>query len=158
MKLLITVIIYALFIAYLLGAVLYFIGNKSGKKRALSTASLMVKIGLVLNIAALIVRTMIAGRLPLANSGEFTLWFTVVTVALYLYYEAKAKMREAGGAVMLISALLVGSIIVLMVASLGSNSTDAGSEKSLVDHSCSDSSSCLRLFCPSSRSSYNAAC
>ena len=54
MKLLITVIIYALFIAYLLGAVLYFIGNKSGKKRALSTASLMVKIGLVLNIAALI--------------------------------------------------------------------------------------------------------
>ena len=119
MKLLITVIIYALFIAYLLGAVLFFIGNKSGKKQALSTASLMVKIGLVLNIAALIVRTMIAGRLPLANSGEFTLWFTVVTVALYLYYEAKAKMREAGGAVMLISALLVGSIIVLMKGQLG---------------------------------------
>jgi len=39
MKLLITVIIYALFIIYLLGAVLFFIGNKSGKKQAVLTAS-----------------------------------------------------------------------------------------------------------------------
>jgi len=119
MKLLITVIIYALFIIYLLGAVLFFIGNKSGKKQAVLTASLMARIGFLLNIVALIVRGIIAGRLPLANSGEFTLWFTVVTVALYLYYETKAKMREAGGVVMLISALLVGSIIVLMKGQLG---------------------------------------
>lgn len=119
MKLLITVIIYALFITYLLGAVLFFIGNKSGKKQALLTASLMVKIGFVLNIAALIVRAVIAGRLPLANSSEFTLWFTVIIVALYLFYETKAKMREAGGAVMLISALLIGSILVLMKGQLG---------------------------------------
>lgn len=119
MKSLITVIIYALFITYLLGAVLFFIGNKFSNKQAQLTASLMAGIGLVLNIGALIVRGVIAGRLPLASGGEFILWFTVMTVALYLYYETKTKMKETGGAVMLISALLIGSILLLMKGQLG---------------------------------------
>lgn len=119
MATLITAIIYLVLIAYALGAALYFYGARSGNEKALHTARLVTIIGFILNLLALITRTIIAGRLPLANSTEFMLWFAMITVILYLIYERKIGMKEAGGAVVLIAALLMLAVAVLMKGQLG---------------------------------------
>lgn len=105
MAALITVIVYSVLIAYVLGSALYFYGARSGKDKVLHSARMVTIVGFILNLLALITRTIIAGRLPLANSIEFMLWFAMITVVLYLIYERKIGMKEAGGAVMLIAAL-----------------------------------------------------
>ncbi|HHV34185.1 MAG TPA: cytochrome c biogenesis protein CcsA [Syntrophomonadaceae bacterium] len=116
---LITVIIYALIIAYSLGAVLYFVGAKTEKRKLLHTARTMAVTGCILNLLAIIVRTIIAGRLPLANGCEFMLWFTWITVLLYLIYETKSQVKDAGGVVMLIVAVLSIIVAVLMRGQFG---------------------------------------
>lgn len=61
---------------------------------------------------------MIAGRLPLASGYEFLISFTFVTVLMYLGYEVKSGAAKAGGAVMLIAALLTFSAIKLIPGQL----------------------------------------
>jgi ABC-type transport system involved in cytochrome c biogenesis permease subunit len=119
MAALITVIVYSVLIAYVLGSALYFYGARSGMDKVLHSARMVTIVGFILNLLALITRTIIAGRLPLANSIEFMLWFAMITVVLYLIYERKIGMKEAGGAVMLIAALLMLAVAVLMKGQLG---------------------------------------
>lgn len=88
---LITVIVYSVLIAYVLGSALYFYGARSGKDKVLHSARMVTIVGFILNLLALITRTIIAGRLPLANSIEFMLWFAMITVVLYLIYERNLR-------------------------------------------------------------------
>ena len=143
---LITVIIYALIIAYSLGAVLYFVGAKTEKRKLLHTARTMAVTGCILNLLAIIVRTIIAGRLPLANGCEFMLWFTWITVLLYLIYETKSQVKDAGGVVMLIVAVLSIIVAVLMRGQFGVATPLMPALKPLVNGSCNNSCSCLCWF------------
>jgi ABC-type transport system involved in cytochrome c biogenesis permease subunit len=119
MTLLIQIIIYITLIAYTAGAVLYFTGVKSGKKGIPKDAFILALIGGILNLIALIIRTIMAGRLPLTTGYEFILSFTFITVLLYLVYEAKTKFKGVGGAVMTIAAVLILSVIIIAKGQLG---------------------------------------
>lgn len=93
---------------YVLAAVCYFIAVKN--KRILPVALGLTIAGLLSNSFALIARGMLVGRLPLANGAEFLLCFSWVTVFSYLIYEIRSKHFSAGGIVMVIAGLLVGTI------------------------------------------------
>ncbi|HEX3011156.1 MAG TPA: cytochrome C biogenesis protein CcsB, partial [Syntrophomonadaceae bacterium] len=96
MTLLIQMFIYIAFLLYITAAVLYFFG--------LRPAVLAAAGGCILNLLALIVRTIIAGRLPLSSGYEFILSFTFIMVLLYLAFEIKSQLKNAGGIVMIIAA------------------------------------------------------
>ncbi len=113
MAALITVIIYLLILAYSLSTVLYFIGSRTDGKKLLLMARVTAIAGGLLNLSAIIVRTIIAGRLPLSNGIEFILWFTGITLILYLLFEARVRVKSAGGVVMLIITLLAIAVAVL---------------------------------------------
>lgn len=95
---LITVLIYAA------SAGCYFIGANNA--RAFRFTSLLTPLGLILNLAALVMMTIINGRLPLATGYEFLLSFTWVMAAMYRFMEPRSDIKDAGGIVMLIAAAL----------------------------------------------------
>ncbi len=90
----------------------YFTGLKTNK--TLRPALLLAAGGLAANLIALINRSVASGRLPLATGYEFLLCFTLITAFLYLVYEIRSKMKNAGGPVMLIAALLLAVIVIFM--------------------------------------------
>jgi len=119
MALLTQIIIYVTLIAYAAGALLYFAGVKSGKEVILKCAVILASVGGILNLLALIIRTIMAGRLPLSTGYEFILSFTFITVLLHLVYEAKTHTKSGGGAVMIIAAALILSVIIIMKGQFG---------------------------------------
>ena len=98
---------------------LYFLSSYN--RRIAGAAFLLSVTGLITASLALIARTMLIGRLPLANGAEFALCFAWFTVLIYLIYEVRSKNGGAGGAVLLIAALLIASILILMPNQLGDN-------------------------------------
>lgn len=116
---LIQVIIYTTLISYAAGAVLYFAGAKPGQEKAIKAAFILALTGCVLNLLALIMRTIIAGRLPLSSGYEFVLSFTFITVVLYLIYDLKSQAKSAGGPVMLIAVALILSVIIMIKGQFG---------------------------------------
>lgn len=90
----------------------YFIGYR--KDNLLQVASVLTFIGFLSNFILWISRTVMSGRLPLTNGYEFVLSFSLITVLMYLIGEYKAKIKRAGGIVMLINTLLFLSIVLLM--------------------------------------------
>lgn len=86
-------------------------GNNKGIARA---AFLLAAAGLIANLLTLAHRAIVSGRLPLVNGYEFLLCFTCLTVLMYLIYDVTRDIRNAGGPVMLIAALLLLAIVILM--------------------------------------------
>lgn len=111
---LIQVVIYITLISYVAGAALYFAGFKPANGKALKAAFTLASAGFTLNLLALILRTVMAARLPLSSGYEFILTFTFLTVTLYLIYELKSGVKGAGGVVMLIAAMLILSVAIMM--------------------------------------------
>jgi len=119
MTLLIQMVIYTVLISYAAGAVLYLAGGRPGKERTLKVAFILALAGGILNLLAMIMRTIIAGRLPLSSGYEFILSFTFITVVLYLIYEVKSQVKGAGGVVMLIAGVLILSVVIMMKGHFG---------------------------------------
>lgn len=90
---------------YITSAVVYFwaVRKSTLGKIALSLAA----VGFVSNLLALGIQSVVDGRLPLTTGYEFLMIFTCITVFMYIIYEIKSGFRKAGGAVMLIAALLL---------------------------------------------------
>lgn len=109
-----TVIIYGVLLTYLLAGVLYSVGNRTNKDTVYKYAQLLAAVGCVLHFALLIMRTLLAGMLPLTNGLEFLLSFTWITVLMYLIFSYRYRIKAAGSIVMLMSALLVFMLIALM--------------------------------------------
>lgn len=104
-------------ILFSISSVFYFLSSRD--KRIARASFLLSVAGLITTSLALIARTMLIDRLPLASGAEFALCFAWFTVLIYLLYEIKSKNTGAGGLVMLIAALLIASILVLMPGQLG---------------------------------------
>jgi ABC-type transport system involved in cytochrome c biogenesis permease subunit len=119
MALLVQVFVYVSLIFYSLGAVLYFVGYRSSNDKILKQATLVALVGGVVNLFALVIRTIISGRLPLSSGFEFVLSFAFLTIVLYLIFEWKSKMKSAGAIVMVIAAILVLSVIIMAKGQLG---------------------------------------
>ncbi|MDD4803437.1 MAG: cytochrome c biogenesis protein CcsA [Syntrophomonas sp.] len=111
---LIQAIIYSTLFLYASGAVLYLIGFNKSYADAIKTAFVLSSAGFALNLLALILRTVIAARLPLSSDYEFLLVFTCITVFLFLVYEVRQGITGAGGAVMITAAMLILSVIMMM--------------------------------------------
>lgn len=105
-------LVYSTLGLYALASAFYFIGLK--KEGLLGPAFGITIIGLIFNLIALALRTIMGGRLPLTNGYEFVLSFSFLTVLMYVIYEYRTKFRNAGGIVMLINTLLFLSIVLLM--------------------------------------------
>lgn len=91
-------------LVYILAAVCYFIDLKRiPASRAYSVLSV---IGLLLNLASLVMMTVVNRRLPLATGYEFLLGFAWVMVAMYRFMDTRGDIKSAGGVVMLIAAAL----------------------------------------------------
>ena len=104
-------LVYITLIFFVIAAGCYFFASH---KKIAQIALVLAIAGLITNTLALGARTMLVERLPLANGAEFALCFSWFTVIIYIFYEMKSKNKNAGGIVMLIAALLIGSIIILM--------------------------------------------
>lgn len=107
MSSLIAVGLHAILILYLLSAILYLIGTYTGKNRLLPWASRTCALGCLANLAVIVIRIIISGRLPLSSGPEFILDFAFLTVFLYLIWEKKSKNVMPGWAVTLISTVLI---------------------------------------------------
>ncbi len=110
----IKITIYLLCLAYALAAVLYWLGARAGQKKILKVAFYLATSACLFNLLALIMRTIMTGRLPLSNGCEFILTFTWITVVFYLILEARQQLKGAGGVVMLTAALLILAVLILM--------------------------------------------
>ena len=102
---------------YIVAAIFYLLASGSEFKQRIALGLSIG--GLLANSLAIIGRTLLVGRLPLANGAEFMLWFTWFTVFTYLFYEVKSQNKGAGAPVNLIAALLLASIPILMSRQLG---------------------------------------
>ena len=111
--LLLQVLLYLIPLFYIAGALLYFAGERIGRNGVFKTAFWLAVVGGAGNLAVLVTRTVIAGRLPLASGNEFLLSFTCLTVFMYLIYEIKSGLKKAGGLVMFIAAILAFSVTIL---------------------------------------------
>jgi len=109
--------VYCTLIFYLLAALIYF--SAARLKSLAWIAPVLALAGFLTNTLALVARTMLVGRLPLANGAEFLLCFSWFTVLAYLLYERKSKNYHAGGVATLIAGLLVASILTLVPSQLG---------------------------------------
>lgn len=115
----IPIFVYITLILYIVAAVCYFIGSSRNEK-IIKFAFIISLSGCFTNLLVLFMRFIISERLPLNNGSEFILSFAWITVLLYLIYEIKSKSKKAGGIVLLIAALLIGSILILMPNQLSS--------------------------------------
>lgn len=104
--------VFTALILYTAASCTYFSGHKN--KRTGRAAFALAVAGFIANMLALIHRTLASRRLPLANGYEFLLSFTCLTVLMYLLYEIRGRIKNTGGPVMLISALLLLAIMILM--------------------------------------------
>ncbi|NLI91607.1 MAG: cytochrome c biogenesis protein CcsA [Peptococcaceae bacterium] len=109
--------VYVTLVLYLLAAGCYFLGNKN--KSIARTGLLIAIAGIATNLMALISRALLVSRLPITNGAEFILSFSGFTVIAYAFYELKSRNNNAGGVVLMIAAMLVGSIVTLMPEQLG---------------------------------------
>ncbi len=112
MTLYIELFLYLSLLLYTLASISYFVGQKY--LIFANAAFKLSAIGFIVNLLALIIRTLYTGRLPLVNGSEFILSFACFTVLIYLWYEVKSKVNSAGGVVMGITVILLGSINILM--------------------------------------------
>lgn len=120
MGMMLTVVIYAVLFSYLLSALLYIGGSKTSNYKIFKSALILAILGCVLHLAALIMRTILAGMLPLTNGLEFLLTFTWITVSMYLLLSYRYQLKAAGGIVMLMSGLMISLVVILMKGQLGS--------------------------------------
>lgn len=111
--------VYSSLILYSAGAVAYFAGYHTENDRVLKAASLLAIIGSIVNLLALIIRTIIIDRLPLSTGYDFIMVITFLTILLYLLVEWKSKVKSAGGLVLVISAVLTLSVILIARKELG---------------------------------------
>ena len=110
-------LVYLTIILCISASVIYFLSNGNSGREII--ARILAITALLVSSLALIARTLLVDRLPLANGAEYMLWFGWFTILTYLFFEIWSKNRGAGGMVMLFSALLVGTIPLLMPHQLG---------------------------------------
>ena len=101
-------------ILYFISGTLYVLGGKKEVQTLFLAAKVAALGGALANLTALVLRTMMTGRLPLTDGYEFLLLFTWVTVLLYLLYEKLSKNKQGGAVLMFIAAFLLSSIFILM--------------------------------------------
>ncbi|UWG96756.1 cytochrome c biogenesis protein CcsA [Dehalobacter sp. DCM] len=111
-------LLFGILIAYVAGAILYFVGNKTENTQVLKFASIAVAIGGVFNLLLLLYRWNLTGRPPLSSGSDFLLCFSFVTIVMYMVYELKSKDKKAGGVIMVFAFLFILSIFVLMANQL----------------------------------------
>jgi ABC-type transport system involved in cytochrome c biogenesis, permease component len=116
---LLKMVIYSTLLFYTAAAISYFIGPNILKSRLEQAAFILLLTGGVLNLSALTIRTIMAGRLPLSSGWEFLLSFTFITIALYLIFELKSRSTLAGGPVASIAALLLLAVVILLGGQFG---------------------------------------
>jgi len=109
----IEIIISLVLLSYALAALLYWWGTKGGPKIN-KIAFCLAAIGCMLNFLVLIMRSIMTGRLPLSNGGEFLLGFTWITVVGCLLLELRKQIKGTGGIVMLMAALFTLAVLILM--------------------------------------------
>jgi len=114
--------LYIVSILYFAGAVFYLLGNYSGRISFFRLALWTSAAGGFCNFLAIMMRTIVAGRLPLANGYEFILSYVFVTVLLYLILERRSGSQRAGWMVMTLAAFL----IVFVMANGQAQLTEAG--------------------------------
>ncbi len=119
MATIIQVLIYTTLISYVAGAALYLAGSSSATRKGLLAASCLAAVGVISNLMALILRTIMVSRLPLSSSYEFILVFTCITVGFYLIYEIRTDEKGAGGMVLLIAAMLILSVVLMAQGQFG---------------------------------------
>jgi ABC-type transport system involved in cytochrome c biogenesis permease subunit len=105
---------------FLISSCLYGLGYSSRREKLLQAAVIAAIAGALANLAALTARTIMTGRLPLTDGYEFLLCFTFVSVLLYLLYEKTSRTRSGGAGLMVITALLLGTVFLLMPQQHGS--------------------------------------
>lgn len=101
-------------VLYLISTVFYLAGLKLRQEKILILGTAAAITGAAANLAALIARTILSGRLPLTDGYEFLLSFTFITVLLYLIYEKMSSNKSGGGILMFIAALLLLTVNLLM--------------------------------------------
>lgn len=105
---------YLMIIAYLTSSIFYWLNLATKKEGFGYTATGLTFIGFAGNTVALVVRTIIAQRPPLANGYEFILTFCWGIVAVYLFAEFRYRLKALGSFVMPIPFLLLIFIVMKM--------------------------------------------
>lgn len=105
---------YLMLMAYTLSMIFYWIWIGTKRELIGRFASYLTIVGLLANLAAIILRMIIAGRPPLSNSYEFLLTFACGIVFVYLFIEYRYKLRSLGAFVMPIVFLILMFIIMSM--------------------------------------------
>ncbi len=102
------------FVLYFLSAVLYFWHIASKRQSLGRAAQVAAVVGWLANTAALVMRAMLVGRLPLASGYEFLTSFAWGIVLLYLIFEQRTKFRSAGGFALFVAWALLCCIWIFM--------------------------------------------
>ncbi len=99
-------------VLYAAAAALYLLGVKS---RAAAKAAVAAFLGgFAVNILAMVARSLLIQRLPLANVADFVLLFAAFVALLYLFIEYKNKSAATGAAACIIASLLLWVVILGM--------------------------------------------
>lgn len=106
--------LYLAFAVYFLAMIAYWLWLKN-KNELIGKIALMLAItGFAANTCTLVIRTIIAHRLPLSNGFEFILTFCWGIVAAYVFAEIRYKLKALGSFVMPIPFLLLSFTIMTM--------------------------------------------
>jgi ABC-type transport system involved in cytochrome c biogenesis permease subunit len=104
--------VYIALVFYLISSITFF---WSGFKNSLEKMAFsLAAAGLAFNLVILVMRGRISGRLPLSSGYDFLLTFIFITVLMFLIYAAKYPVRNAGGPVIMIAALLLSAAAFIM--------------------------------------------
>jgi len=104
----------ATFVLYFLGMTLYFWYAVTERQMAWKAARTAAGLGWATNTVALIARSVLTGRLPLATGYEFLLAFAWGIVLIYGIFELRTAVRAAGGFVLATAWVLLAFIWILM--------------------------------------------
>ena len=93
-------LLWVMLAAYVGAFVLYGYGFLSRNQKFRNLATKVVYVGLILNLASLVIRAILIGGLPLNNGFEFGLCFVFAIVVAYCFLEKKCNLGSVGVFVM----------------------------------------------------------
>ncbi|PKM80984.1 MAG: c-type cytochrome biogenesis protein CcsB [Firmicutes bacterium HGW-Firmicutes-14] len=102
------------FIAYGIASLIYIVYLGYKNENMVRIATLATIVGLITNLAFLVLRWMISGRAPFANGYEFLMSFTAGIAGAYLVAEWKYRYKIIGAFVMPIAWLILAWIAMKM--------------------------------------------
>lgn len=91
---------------FIAAALIYIINFFSANKSYGSLGSIFTGVGFIATTAALILHTMITGKIPLSNMFEFGLFFLWSIVGIYLFIEHRYKFKQLGFIVLPIAVMM----------------------------------------------------